>query len=484
MTDRNLRESTKKLRSFYAHLARGRRSLSRPKSRSGMEGGQNAAGADPPNGGQVIPAGGDAGNGAHPGPAGQQDPPNGDGLSPARSMASIEADDDKDYGARIKALEELLVTRSTGTNSRRTSRSASRSSKARSTKVHSPGRSSQTNRNSRSRGNDARADRSPPRRRRSRTRSSRRGYTPSSDRSRSGRRRSSGGRRRKSSLSRSPARRRKSRSPSRRPRTRSSSGRRSRSRSGHRGYDRSRSRPARAESPRSLRKNPDSQREAARELEKQYPSIGPKSSGRRLPKSRATLEPYKNLPPDIKTRAGERRSRKELSLPEHMCGLLFMIKKSMEPGTELHAAVEHVAQVAQDAVSIQWPAVRAWSQSCLSHIEGGSSWLSESMFERERFRLSWSKGRHLSELLIPYPAYNKNDCGEREKHTADGRTWLHICAVCYYGMGDRNTNHGAHNCRKKPGLKLVTDEGRFDYKRRNNQQQRRDDKRDGNKPKN
>ena len=319
----------------------------------------------------------------------------------------------------------------------------------------------------------------------SRSGNTRRGYSPASRRSTSRRRRSTS-RRRSVHRSRSTSRRRtRTRSPrdySRRRRSRS----RSRSRSDRRSGSR---RPAqrRAPSPRSLRADQQSARDAAHALDAQYPAMG-SSKGIYLPRSRATLEPYKNLPPDIKRRAGERRSRRDLSLPEHLCGILFMSLKAMDPHTDVYAAVEHAAQVAQDAATIQWPTVRTWSQACLSHLESsGSSWLDAHVFKDERMRLCWCKEKSQPDIQIPCPQFNTDTCPDRNSHSSEGRTWLHSCGVCYYGINDVKNDHPSQRCRKRSGLKLVGEDSRQDNRRRFNNNplgQKRDDKSDRAKPKN
>ena len=118
-------------------------------------------------------------------------------------------------------------------------------------------------------------------------------------------------------------------------------------------------------------------------MESQYPALGT-HHGNYLHTSRATLEPYRSLPPDLKRRAGERTSKKDLSLPEHVCGLLNMALKIMDPTTEEYAAIEPMAQVAQDATTMQWNIVRGWSQVCLAHLEGGATWADSTLFKEER----------------------------------------------------------------------------------------------------
>ena len=155
--------------------------------------------------------------------------------------------------------------------------------------------------------------------------------------------------------------------------------------------------------------------------------------------------------------------------------------------SEVYTALEHIAQVAHDAATIQWPVVRGWSQACMAHLEDGTAtWADASIFDRERMGLCWCKGRALPDVMIPCPAYNTDKCSESSPHSAEGRTWLHQCAVCYYGISERQiTDHGAGGCRKKPGLKLINEDGRHDTRRKPGlQQHRRDDKREPQKTKN
>ena len=477
MSGRHTRDSTSRLRNYYHSLPRINRSKSRTRPRKNS----SAMAAADPNSAHVpggapgvvqVPSGSDARPNTDPPGGGDEEGdgvPNGtrrDGqaapVSPQIDMA--------DYLRRLQLLEEKFKDRDARA-SRATSRASSRGSdqeKHRGPPRHrSPARpdsrSGSHRRSPGSRATSARRTRTPP---------ARSGYSPTSIRSRSQRasppRRRSPSRHRRRTSSRSRSHRRRSSSRA----TRSRSRRRSRSPSRSRRRRMSARSPSRAHtrerSPRSLRADTASRDEAARALEAQYPAMGA-PTGEYLHKSRATLEPYRNLPPDIKTRAGERRSRKDLSLPEHLCGLLLMATKVIDPASELHGLVEHAAQVAQDAVTIQWPTVRAWSQACLAHIQDdGAGWRDAALFKDERMRLSWCKGKSQPDTPIPCPAFNTATCPERHQHSGEGRTWLHLCAVCYHGINDTVNSHTSQGCRKKSGLKLVTDEGRNDGRRRFN----------------
>ena len=232
---------------------------------------------------------------------------------------------------------------------------------------------------------------------------------PHRSHSRSSRRPSHSRRSRRSYSRRSYTRSRRSRSRSRsycrtrsRSRRRSTSTRRSGSRSGRRGSrNRSRStsrhhRRTRTRS-RTRSRSPRAQSEtAAGAISNQYPKIG-LHRGKRLPRSSVVLATYRNLPPDIREKARARSSRRVLTYPEYMCGMLNMFMKTLEPATEMHAAIRHLAHVSQDAVTLMWPGVRQWSQACLTHIQDGDvEWTSESLFDKERAYLGlWESYRRM-----------------------------------------------------------------------------------------
>ena len=172
-----------------------------------------------------------------------------------------------------------------------------------------------------------------------------------------------------------------------------------------------------------------------------------------------------------------------------------MVAKAIPKETEVHAAVKHAAQVAQDAAGYSWPAVREWSQSCLALIEDGShKWENDSeQFARDRTQLSWIKGKPAHEVKVPCHAHNADKCNERATHYSEGKTWVHGCAVCVYGLNDDAAaqsalNHTARTCRRKGGLRQFQDDQRGDRRRNNQLGGRRDDRRDNRqdqqKPKN
>ena len=181
-----------------------------------------------------------------------------------------------------------------------------------------------------------------------------------------------------------------------------------------------------------------------------------------------------------------------MTFPEYMCGMLYMIAKCTPKDTEVRAAITHAAQVAEDAAGYTWSAVREWSQSCLSHIEQGSEkWVAESdIFTRDRTRLSWLKGKPIREVKVPCHAHNTDKCPERSTHHSEGKTWVHACAVCVYGLGDdpaaqNATSHTCRTCRRKPSLRYNNDDNRGDFRRRpNNHHARKDQKADQHKSKN
>ena len=237
-------------------------------------------------------------------------------------------------------------------------------------------------------------------------------------------------------------------------------------------------------SPSTLRKDQEARRDATRALDKQYSSIV-KPRGKRLPTRNLSLLPYRNLPPDLKTEAAKRASRRDLSFSEHMCGMLRLILKTATIDPEHRAALTHVAEVAQDATTIPWVYVRKWTQSCLSSMqEGDIKWQDTDAILQERMRLSWVEGRRHKVEKIPCPAHNQEGCQETGHHDADGKRWIHACAVCYYGRNDHHNTHAAGYCKRKAGLKIMQDDSRMDNRRRPRQAGQNRDRTERDQPKN
>ena len=498
MSMRSVRSSTLELRKCYPGLPRSIKGPRCPKNtgnsprntptNSNMADGNGAVSAP------QVPAGTRDPANLQPAvnPA-QQDPPAGDGVdgqqNPQADVPVTPPRRAEDYENRIKALEEQVAKQNRERSaSRRRHESAARSTK-----------SARSRRSSRSNGSQPRRGDSPRKRPSSgydgsRPRSGRRGYSPSSHRDsprRSDRRRRSHTRDRRTRSRTHSRSHTRSRTPSRHRDTSARRDRRSFTRSPSsyrrsRNDDRSR-RPTRTPSPRSLRERHGARRDTDRALEAQYPPMGP-STGKRLPTYKASFEPYKNLPPDLKQRTRDRKSRRDLSFPEFMCGYLNMVKKVLPEGTEVYEAIEHASQVAQDAATIAWPVVREWAQACLAHLEDGkATWTHVAVFDRDRMRLSCCSGKAHQQEKIPCPAFNADKCPESRDHSGEGRVWLHLCAICYYGISyseNAKNNHAAHNCRKKAGLRLIQDDARSDNKRKRNQYQSKKEDKDGNKPKN
>ena len=342
-------------------------------------------------------------------------------------------------------------------------------------------------------------DRHPARRPRARSRS--RSPRPSSSRresyrprTRSSSRRHSRRSSKASNKSRDDSRRlRYSRSHSRRRRTRSrtrSSSRSSRSRYHYRRRTRSRTRAegmrrATASPPPPPRRRSTSTSRLEKALETQYPDIG-RPKGRPLSRSGLILATYRNLPPELRRRASKRRSRRDLLFPEHMCGFLNTVLKAIEPDTDIYTAVDHAAQVAEDASSLMWQDVREWSQTCLTHLQDRKyTWADRQLLERERTKLSWVKGRSRDDVKIPCHDHNTVGCSEKSTHYSEGKAFLHTCAVCFYAVGDEETSHIAKKCRGKAGVRSYRDDNRNTNRwRPNGNQQKKDQRKDQPKPKN
>ena len=448
MSQRTVRDSTRLLRQCYPKIRKPR--LATPKKKRTedhrVHEQRDANMADVGNG-QQVPA---------PNPDNTRQEPE---KSPEQSTSAKGNAKSDDYDIRLKNIEDVLLdmkrdnrARSTARSSRSKSRAPSRGTSGAPSQTgttspvvleHTP-RSRPKQKSPRRRSTPETRRSSDTRHRRSYRSHSRDRHRRRSTRSRSHRRTRSRGRRTSSSL---------------RGVTRSRSGHRccnhrSRSTSGRRRErSRSRDRSATHNTERSPNRN-----DAEKAISGQYPKIG-SHTGKRLPRSRATIEPYRNLPPDVRERARARSSRRALTYPEHMCGMLNMIMKTIDPKSETHAAIKHLAQISQDVVTLMWPGVHQWSQACLSHIEDGeATWTSKEIFHDERTMISWIRGKPMSEIRVPCNAHNVDKCDQQSPHSEPGITHLHVCAVCFYGMGVEKASHNAKTCWKKPGLKLIQDE--------------------------
>ena len=411
----------------------------------GQPGPQPAPGAIP----AVLPG---AQPGAHPVP------------DPGHPPTPPQHEQAEGYDERIRRLEDQLKEYQRA--NKRAKRGYKRS-ESRSTRRSTSSRRSGSRQKSRSHSPRSR------RRRSTRSRSRSRHSTRSRRRSTSRRR----------SSTRSPKRRRSTRSRSDGDR-RSKTPRHTRSRSSSRhrrdGTSNSRRSPT---SPRSTRKTTALREQADKALKAQYPDMG-KGKGEPIPVKGLPLEPYYNLPPDLRSKAKSRRSRRDLTFPEYMCGTLNLAARSIPKNVEVHALITHAAQVAQDAAGYTWPAVREWSQTCLSYIEDGKEvWAKNSdLFRNDRTRLSWIKGKPPQEIRIPCHAHNVDKCNERATHYSEGKTWVHGCAVCVYGLPDDPNSqsaltHTTRTCRRKTALRYSGDDTRNDMRRKPNQPQYRRDNR-------
>ena len=474
MSERIVRESTKNLRRCYPQItpikhARRPRLIGEQDRGDDTERG-TMADQTPANTGDGQEDGqpGDANQIPHASDDEQDQPGGGPGHTDTPKSGKSPATPEKDqgYDLRLKNIEEILIDMR---------RERGRSSKAPESRSRSKSKTSVGSTASRPKINQP-TTRSPPRRRSGSRRTRRYSRSRSRSHRRSSSRRSGRSRRSSRSHSRRRTRSRSHRSSRRRSRSTRSRSRSRRSRSRHR---RSHSRPRRTRSrSHGRRASPMATTsgiirvDEGKAIGDQYPRIGTHKGIKSLPTYKVSLEPYHNLPPDIREKARARRSRKELTYQEHMCGMLHMILKTLDPESETYSAVRHLAQVSQDAVTMMWPGVREWSQACLTHIQdGGATWTSKEVFSGERTRISWFKGRPKKELRVPCHTYNLDQCDEGDTHTAPGIAFIHVCAVCFYGQGDEKFNHHARTCWKKSALKTAQEDPRNERRKVNRQQQ-------------
>ena len=125
--------------------------------------------------------------------------------------------------------------------------------------------------------------------------------------------------------------------------------------------------------------------------------------------------------------------------------------RPLTPLSTPHAILKHAANVAQDATTLPWPAVRAWTQACVANIEEGkATWHNTDCLTSDRRQQSWINGCQMeTKLIAPCPDFNADQCKEKATHSTEGRTWTHLCTLCLYATGEEKPTHGAHACWKK-----------------------------------
>ena len=128
--------------------------------------------------------------------------------------------------------------------------------------------------------------------------------------------------------------------------------------------------------------------------------------------------------------------------------------------------LDHLNDVALDALSMPWTGVRAWSNFVFDAIEKNRfTWADTQDIQNHRFRLSLSQNRskdhdssHWTDrhsgatresICMDFNAGHCSTGGFKRHHTEGTVRLVHWCSYCLAADGIRSDNHGTSSCRKK-----------------------------------
>lgn len=142
---------------------------------------------------------------------------------------------------------------------------------------------------------------------------------------------------------------------------------------------------------------------------------------------------------------------KELSVAQHLSGLCAMAMESCNEQSETYGIISHIHQLLDDGSYLQWPSVRAFSNTVIAQIACGRwSWCDDRMIERCRTNLylrcrpgedsSWS---------VPCPRFNKGRCNEQDTHAVGEVIMHHVYVFC--AMNVYENPHTVRACKWKKG---------------------------------
>lgn len=141
----------------------------------------------------------------------------------------------------------------------------------------------------------------------------------------------------------------------------------------------------------------------------------------------------------------------ELTLTQHLTGLCAMAKDQCDEFGSVYAMLSHVIQLLEDHTYMQWPKVRAFSNTVVSNIARGNwKWVDDKMIERCRNNI-YMRARSSDESTwsVPCPRYNRGRCDQQESHSVGEVEMRHVCMFCA-ANGFENA-HTLRACNWKKG---------------------------------
>ena len=176
--------------------------------------------------------------------------------------------------------------------------------------------------------------------------------------------------------------------------------------------------------------------------------------------------------PGIYTQKDKTAHRDKMTYHEYILAFTTMIRDrracSPEDWPQL---LEHLNQVACDAISRPWPDVRNWSDHVFKRIEKGEiNWDSKAEIQYDRMRLSIApaaistaaaqpggsqqsphQAHTNAQRSITCSDFSARRCRFKGAHSDAGVTYLHNCAWCSAALNLRNTTHNVIDCDNKFG---------------------------------
>ena len=184
-------------------------------------------------------------------------------------------------------------------------------------------------------------------------------------------------------------------------------------------------------------------------------------------------KPYMYLErPGLSTVRKRLDARQTMTYQEYILAYIKMIRDPRADQSHLvYYHLEHLQQMAEDALKRDWQAVRGWSQAVLDDIEKGSyNWADTQLIQIERLNHAVNYQRaagtvntgpphsyNLGERTEGEPCRDYNSdrgCHLGKTHGSGANRQIHSCTYCYtqtgkYGSAPRHCYHDVSHCRRR-----------------------------------
>ena len=180
-------------------------------------------------------------------------------------------------------------------------------------------------------------------------------------------------------------------------------------------------------------------------------------------------KPYMYLDrPGLNTVRKKLDARQTMTYQEYVCAYLKMVRDPRANQSHLvYYHLEHLQQIAEDALKREWAATRDWSQKVLDEIEKGSyDWADSQTIQLERLNMALNYPRQASQGSNhqyvadraegePCKDFNSDrGCAWGKHHGSGGSRQVHSCSYCYaqtarFGQSSRHCFHDIMHCKRR-----------------------------------